>query len=101
MRRLASYLPLPLLSLCLGGVLAFVGMAAAQTPAGQWTAKASMSAVRGEVAAVAVRDRLYALGGGVSGNAVARNEEYDPVAGHWRACGRRCRKDAITWAPRW
>ena len=32
----------------------------------------------------AVGDRLFALGSGVAGKAVARNEEYDPATDRWR-----------------
>ena len=53
--------------------------AQSQSPAGTWTQKAPMPAVRGEVAAAAVGDRTVRLGGGVAGKAVARNEEYDPA----------------------
>src|SRR6516225_11336014 len=59
-------------------------VAQSQTPAGTWTQKAPMPAVRGEVAAAAVGDKLFALGGGVAGKAVARNEEYDPASDRWR-----------------
>src|SRR5262249_29834819 len=55
-----------------------------QTPSGTWTQKAPMPAVRGEVAAAAVGDKLFALGGGVAGKAVPRNEEYDPASNRWR-----------------
>src|SRR5262245_58564121 len=58
--------------------------AVAQSPAGKWAQKAPMPAVRGEVAAAAVGDKLFALGGGVAGKAVARNEEYDPASDRWR-----------------
>jgi hypothetical protein len=44
-----------------------------------------MPAVRGEVAAVAVGGKLYALGGNFERKALARNEEYDPVTNRWRA----------------
>jgi len=54
--------------------------AVAQSPAGTWTQKAPMPAVRGEVAAAAVGGKLFALGGGVAGKAVVRNEEYDPAS---------------------
>src|SRR6476660_3392293 len=64
--------------------LAPAAPAQSQTPAGAWTQKAPMPAVRGEVAAVAVGDKLFALGGGVAGKAVARNEEYDPASDRWR-----------------
>src|SRR3979411_2617267 len=52
---------------------------------GTWTAKAPMPAIRGEVAAVVFENRLYAIGGNVAGNAVPRNEEYDPATDRWRA----------------
>jgi hypothetical protein len=67
-----------------GGLLAAtLAPAQSQTP-GTWTQKAPMPAVRGEVAAAAVGDRLFALGGGVAGKAVPRNEEYDPATDRWR-----------------
>src|SRR5215831_8652396 len=56
-------------------------VAQSQTPAGTWTQKAPMPAVRGEVAAAAVGDKLFALGGGVGGKAVF---EYDPASDRWR-----------------
>src|SRR5258708_4802677 len=52
---------------------------------GTWTAKAPMPAVRGEVAAAVFENKLYAIGGNVAGNAVPRNEEYDPATDRWRA----------------
>src|SRR5262249_19188796 len=54
------------------------------TPLGTWAQKAPMPAMRGEVAATAVGDKLFALGGGVAGKAVPRNEEYDPATDRWR-----------------
>ena len=65
-------------------VAALGAIAQSQTPPGTWTQKAPMPAVRGEVAAAAVGDKLFALGGGVAGKAVARNEEYDPASDRWR-----------------
>jgi len=51
-----------------------------------------MPAVRGEVAAAAVGDKLFALGGGVAGKAVARNEDEQAMIAtgpipdvHWHA----------------
>jgi hypothetical protein len=64
--------------------LAAASPAQSQTPAGTWTQEAPMPAVRGEVAAAAVGDRLFAVGGSVAGKAVARNEEYDPATDRWR-----------------
>src|SRR5262245_18557267 len=58
--------------------------ARSQTPLGTWAQKAPMPAMRGEVAATAVGDKLFALGGGVAGKAVPRNEEYDPATDRWR-----------------
>ena len=52
--------------------LAPAAPAQSQTPAGTWTQKTPMPAVRGEVAAAAVGDRLFAVGGSVAGKAVAR-----------------------------
>jgi N-acetylneuraminic acid mutarotase len=51
---------------------------------GVWTQKTPMPALRGEVAAAVVGDKLYALGGSVNRQAVARNEEYDPATDRWR-----------------
>lgn len=65
--------------------LASVDAAQAQTPSGTWTQKASMPAIRGEVAAAAVGDKLFALGGNLAGKAMPRNEEYDPVGDRWQA----------------
>src|SRR5262249_15973684 len=51
-------------------VVAALGtVAQSQTLPGTWTQKAPMPAVRGEVAAAAVGDKLFALGGGVAGKA--------------------------------
>src|SRR5260370_12499362 len=58
--------------------------ARSQSP-GTGTAQAPMPAVRGEVAAVVSENKLYAVGGNVAGNAVPRNEEYDPATDRWRA----------------
>jgi N-acetylneuraminic acid mutarotase len=72
-------------------VLGAILLAAAAAPAqaqglpGTWTLKAPMAAgVRGEVAAVAYQGKLYAIGGNVAGNAVPRNEVYDPATNSWR-----------------
>jgi N-acetylneuraminic acid mutarotase len=43
-----------------------------------------MPAIRGEVAAAAVGDKLFALGGNLAGKAMPRNEEYDPVGDRWQ-----------------
>src|SRR5207249_1582441 len=68
-----------------GLIIASFGAAAqSPTPAGIWTQKAPMPAVRGEVAAAAVDNKLFALGGGAGGKAVPRNEEYDPASDRWR-----------------
>ena len=68
-----------------GGLLAAtLAPAQSQSQPGTWTQKAPMPAVRGEVAAAAAGDRLFALGGGVAGKAVPRNEEYDPATDRWR-----------------
>src|ERR1700720_3319938 len=48
-------------------VAALGTIAQSQTPPGTWTQKAPMPAVRGEVAAAAVGDKLFALGGGGAG----------------------------------
>jgi N-acetylneuraminic acid mutarotase len=65
-------------------VVALGTAAQSQTPPGTWMQKAPMPAVRGEVAAAAVGDKLFALGGGVAGKAVPRNEEYEPATDRWR-----------------
>src|SRR5437588_1033689 len=65
--------------------LALADPARSQTNPGAWTQKAPMPAVRGEVAAATVGGKLFALGGGVAGKAVPRNEEYDPAADRWQA----------------
>src|SRR5438552_538508 len=62
--------------------LSAVGPAWSQS--GTWTMKASMPAVRGEVAAAVFENKLYAIGGNVDGNAVPRNEVYDPATDRWR-----------------
>src|SRR5580700_9615369 len=67
----------------LGGVLialsAGTPVRAQAVGPGTWTAKAPMpEGVRGEVAAVVFENKLYAIGGNVDSNAVARNEVYDP-----------------------
>src|SRR5438445_9043007 len=66
-------------------VVATLDGAQAQTPSGTWTQKASMPAVRGEVAAAAVGDKLFAVGGNLAGKALPRNEQYDPAADRWQA----------------
>ena len=77
--RLAS------LPLAFAVALTVAGTAArSQAPSGTWMQKAPMPAVRGEVAAAVVGDKLFALGGGVAGKAVPRNEEYDPATDRWR-----------------
>ena len=65
-------------------IASFSAAAQSPTPAGSWTRKAPMPAVRGEVAAAAVDNKLFALGGGAGGKAVPRNEEYDPASDRWR-----------------
>src|ERR1700733_10487158 len=57
----------------------------AEEPAGIWTIKAPLPAVRGEVAAVALNDKLHALGGSVNGTAGPYHDEYDPATDTWRA----------------
>src|ERR1700676_5567413 len=75
-------------ALMLGAALIGLSLAAparSQTASpGAWTVKAPMPAVRGEVAAVVLANKLYAIGGNVAGNAVARNEVYDPATDRWR-----------------
>src|SRR5262249_61963082 len=56
-------------------------------PAGVWTVKAPMPAIRNEVAAASVNGKLYVFGGSVGGGRydLTRNEEYDPATNSWRA----------------
>ena len=78
-------LVLLLLAFAAGLTVAALGTPAqSQTPPGTWAQKAPMPAVRGEVAAAAAGDKLFALGGTVAGKAVPRNEEYDPATDRWR-----------------
>ena len=62
-----------------------------------WTSMPPMTLPRGGLAAVAVRDHLYVIGGGMEGY-MAFNERYDPrldawntvetpVSGQWRGLG--------------
>jgi hypothetical protein len=55
-----------------------------QTPAGNWTMKSPLPAVRAEVAAVALDGRLHALGGSFDRKAGSYHDEYDPVSDQWR-----------------
>lgn len=51
-----------------------------------WMPRRSMATPRGGLAAVAVDDRIYAIGGyTLDGDAVASIEAYDPVANTWSA----------------
>ncbi|HEY7299838.1 MAG TPA: hypothetical protein VH684_18175 [Xanthobacteraceae bacterium] len=79
----------PRAGLALGAILIGLGMAipaqSQSAPPGTWAVKAPMpGGVRGEVAAVVVDGKLYAVGGNVGGNSVPRNEVYDPATGGWR-----------------
>jgi hypothetical protein len=47
-----------------------------------WTTKTSMPTARYRLAAVAVNNKLYAIGG-YNGSVLNTNEEYDPVANSW------------------
>jgi hypothetical protein len=49
---------------------------------GEWISKQAMSQERGGLAVVAVRDRLYAIGGGMD-SGLAFNEQYDPLSNTW------------------
>src|SRR5260370_17985398 len=67
-----------------------VGATARSQPAGapgSWTAKAPLPVARNEVAAVALNDRIYVLGGSYPRQKydVADNGEYDPATDRWRA----------------
>jgi len=55
-----------------------------QTLQGNWTMKSPLPAVRAEVAAVALDDKLHALGGVVDGRSAPDHYEYDPSANIWR-----------------
>jgi N-acetylneuraminic acid mutarotase len=74
--------------LALGAAILALGAAVsshAQVLPGTWTMKAPMPAgVRGEVAGAVYQDKFYAIGGNVAGNAVPRNEVYDPATNSWR-----------------
>jgi hypothetical protein len=87
MRRfVAVSMPACLASGLLAGIVALAAPVHPQsaTPPGAWMPKAPMPALRGEVAATVVGGKLYALGGTVNRQAVARNEEYDPATDRWR-----------------
>src|ERR1700730_14545951 len=75
-------------------VIAIAGLAVAATARSQpsgapggWTAKAPLPVPRNEVAAVALNDKIYVLGGSYPRQKydVADNGEYDPAADRWRA----------------
>jgi len=52
---------------------------------GTWVARSPLPEPRNEVVGAAVHDRVYVLGGSVSGNSqLTRNEEYDPATDTWR-----------------
>jgi N-acetylneuraminic acid mutarotase len=74
-----------LISVLTAGLIALAVPAQSQTPAGTWTQKAPMPAVRGEVAAAEVGGKLYAVGGNFERKVLPRNEEYDPATDRWRA----------------
>src|SRR5262249_43413196 len=76
-----------LLPLAFAAALTIVALGTAaqsQTPPGTWSQKAPMPAVRGEVAAAAGGDKLFALGGGGAGQTGPRNRENDPARNRWR-----------------
>src|SRR5258708_35881655 len=54
---------------------------------GSWSHKAPLPVARNEVAAVALNDKIYVLGGSYPGAKydVADNGEDDPATGRWRA----------------
>ena len=73
---------------CLAAALGFAEPAYPQSTgaSGNWAAKAPLPTPRNEVVAAAVNDRIYVLGGSVSGNwRLTRNEEYDPATDKWRS----------------
>ena len=73
------------MALCVILIALAAGSPARSQSPGTWTAKAPMPAVRGEVDAVVFENKLYAIGGNVAGNAVPRNEEYDPATDRWQS----------------
>jgi N-acetylneuraminic acid mutarotase len=87
--KLVSSMFSPRNAMMLGATLIAVAASApvqAELLAGTWAVKAPMGeGVRGEVAAVAYQDKLYAIGGNVNGNSVPRNEVYDPATNTWRS----------------
>ena len=86
MRRFVTVSVACLAAGVVAGIVALAAPAHPQgaSPPGTWVPKTSMPALRGEVAAAVVGDKLYALGGAVNRQAVARNEEYDPATDRWR-----------------
>ncbi len=61
---------------------------AAQPVVGTWTKDASLTAIRGTTAVVALRDgRVLAAGGGVGALPLAATEVYDPTSKAWSATG--------------
>ena len=86
MRRFVTVSVACLASGVVAGIVALAAPAHPQgaSPPGTWMPQTSMPALRGEVAAAVVGDKLYALGGAVNRQAVARNEEYDPATDRWR-----------------
>jgi len=73
-------------SAVLSGVL-ICGLIAVYSQAllGTWTMKSSLPANRAEVAAVALTERLHALGGSLDGRAGAYHDEYDPTTDKWHS----------------
>jgi N-acetylneuraminic acid mutarotase len=73
---------------CLLAGLALAGPAYPQSGGalGTWAARSPLPTPRNEVVAAAVNDRIYVLGGSVSGDwRLTRNEEYDPATDKWRS----------------
>src|SRR5690348_425491 len=73
-------------ALAVGVLLAGVAttsMACAQD-AGSWTLKTPLPAIRAEVSAAVVGDKLHAVGGATKGVAGPYHDEYDPATDRWR-----------------
>jgi hypothetical protein len=97
MQRGAAFIPLLFAGGLIVGALGPADPARSQTAAGTWMQKTPMPAVRGEVAAAVVGDKLFAVGGGVAGKAVPRTKNTTrplTVGGSVRHCRRR----ATIWA---
>src|SRR4029079_2382565 len=54
-------------------------------PHGAWATKKPLPTPRNEVALATVGNKIYVVGGGISGNAVPLIDEYDPASDSWKA----------------